>query len=89
MIDELNEACNHFRVLAGQPLVSGGRGRGGAGATSLVNWFSQEAMLILDEIKNIKGKYACNLWYLWLLFGSLFYILLYIFSIYSSMDEIS
>lgn len=35
VIDELNEACNHLGVLAGQPLVSDGPG---AAATSLVYW---------------------------------------------------
>lgn len=45
VIDELNEACNHFGVLAGQPLVSDGPGAAapgarGAAATSRVNWLT-------------------------------------------------
>lgn len=48
MIDELNEACNHLGVLAGQPLVSDGPGAaapgaGGAAATSLVYWLPASA----------------------------------------------
>lgn len=42
MIDELNEACNHLGVLAGQPLVSDGPGAAAPGPVGqqLHHWFT-------------------------------------------------